>query len=767
MCRNYNILLVFMCSIAGSTLSQNLWTHPADGPCFLQNELPTIRIECGESLEWMFEESNWYSDEEHPASFHFESESWSDSIALAGFRLRGNTSRAASKKSFKVSFDTFDENASWEGLKKLNLNGEHNDPSVIRSRLIWECMRDAGIPVSRATHVNLYINGAYHGVYANIEHIDRKWLEKRFELGHGNLWKCTYPSTLTYEGPNGDDYKFTPSWSDQRVYDLKTNKNADDYSSLAAFIDILNNTSLEELPCALEGIFDVHSYLRIAAMEVLAGHWDNYIGNKNNFYLYQRSTDGRLMYIPYDVDNTLGIQWFGNWTDQDPYEWTEETDRPLYSRLMQIPQYREAFTWNMRVLQTELFTADWIQNRGEYMINSMVDDMVNDTFYPMDYGFDLEGFTEAMDEAWGGHVAYGISEYAEARIFWSDIQLDPSLDFPPITTQAWALGPVLDDTLRVHFSAPHLPMTTLESIELELTWPNGNQDNYAMSLESNGEGGCHGSVQIAMNGAESVTYRVRTTRLDGLEHYSPCSPRLIWNQPVGNELVINEVMPLNNSFITDESGGYADWMELYNGSELPIYLGNYWLTNRITQPNRWRLPNVTMEPESHLLIWCDDDTEEGPLHASFQLDATSDDLYLIDRDQNAWRLIDNVEWSNSYPNFSKGRLLDGASEWIWFDPFSTTPPTPDAPNGLPLNIDVWSSSTPAWNGPNPLTSGKPIQLTTEQPFILSSATGRVIRSGFSKLIATDNLTPGLYLLELGDNKTQPKQSLKLILQRPY
>ena len=40
------------------------------------------------------------------------------------------------------------------------------------------------------------------------------------------------------------------------------------------------------------------------------------------------------MYIPYDMDNTAGIQWFGEWTDQDIYSWTTENDRALYTRLL-------------------------------------------------------------------------------------------------------------------------------------------------------------------------------------------------------------------------------------------------------------------------------------------------------------------------------------------------------------------------------------------------------------------------------------------------
>ena len=49
------------------------------------------------------------------------------------------------------------------------------------------------------------------------------------------------------------------------------------------------------------------------------------------------------MYMHYDMDNTAGIQWFGEWTDQDIYSWTTENDRALYTRLLEVESYRDRF----------------------------------------------------------------------------------------------------------------------------------------------------------------------------------------------------------------------------------------------------------------------------------------------------------------------------------------------------------------------------------------------------------------------------------------
>ena len=150
--------------------------HPENGLAYPSESLPEVHITCTE-MGWIMAQENWYSNVEHPATFVFTTETASDTVNNVGFRLRGNTSRGAPKKSFKVSFNAFEDDQSWSGLKKMNLNGEHNDPSSMRARLSWECLRDAGVPVSRSTHVKLYINGNYYGLYSNTEHIDGEWLE--------------------------------------------------------------------------------------------------------------------------------------------------------------------------------------------------------------------------------------------------------------------------------------------------------------------------------------------------------------------------------------------------------------------------------------------------------------------------------------------------------------------------------------------------------------------------------------------------------------
>jgi len=244
-----------------------------------------------DTLQWIYE--NVESNLEWHAIFIFDNGTIHDTIENIGFRLRGNTSRESAKKSFKVSFNTFESGRKYHGVEKMNLNGEHNDPSVARSKICWDLCRSFEIPASRSNYMRVYINGDFYGVYINVEHVDEEFVDKRFNNQDGNLYKCLWPADLNYLGSDPDLYKFT--MGSRRTYDLKTNTEVDDYADIAHFIDVLNNTPLDDLPCELEKIFNVQDYLKVMAMDVFTANWDGYIYNKNNFYLYHNPETDKIV----------------------------------------------------------------------------------------------------------------------------------------------------------------------------------------------------------------------------------------------------------------------------------------------------------------------------------------------------------------------------------------------------------------------------------------------------------------------------------------
>ncbi|MFY8078119.1 MAG: CotH kinase family protein, partial [Flavobacteriales bacterium] len=295
--------------------------QPAFNEAFLQDEVASISITIDpDSLLSMY--NNLGNSHEFPADMVYTFSSGFSAYSQVGIRFRGNTSLNAQKKSFKIILDKFiDQN--FYGLEELNLIANQNDPSLLRAKLCWDFFRNAGLPACRTSHVRVYLNGTYAGVYVNVEHIDSHFADVRFDDGTGNLWKCLWGSDLTFQGTN-------PTLYTDDAYDLVENEFLFNYSELAQFINVLNNTPLSSLPCELEKVFNVHDYLKIMAADILLGNWDNYIFNKNNFYLYHNEKTGKLEYIPYDLDNTLGIDWVNvDWAQRNLYSWTTSSNRPL------------------------------------------------------------------------------------------------------------------------------------------------------------------------------------------------------------------------------------------------------------------------------------------------------------------------------------------------------------------------------------------------------------------------------------------------------
>ena len=397
------------------------YDFPSPGDVFDDSTVPRIDIEIEEVLlGFILNPDNEESNTEYPAIFYFTRDGIVDTVENVGFRLRGNTSRSSGKKSFKVSFNANEKGKRYKGLEKLNLNGEHNDPSIMRSKICWDLYSKVGIPTSRSNHVELYINGEYKGLYLNVEHIDERFLKKRFKGNDGNLYKCLWPADLLYLGDDQELYK--SFMFGRRAYDLKTNQETDDYSNLVHFIDVLNNYVGDDFKCELEQIFDVENYLKVIVMDILTSNWDGPIVNKNNFYLYDDPITGKFTYIPFDLDNTLGISWGGTqWADSDIYDWSNswgQAERPIYEKIMAIKEYRDKVSYYFEQFcgsSVSFFNLEYMEPYLTEFKQNLSPFRENDTYASLDYGWNFEAFLKSFNEGIGTPANLGLTQYIDAR----------------------------------------------------------------------------------------------------------------------------------------------------------------------------------------------------------------------------------------------------------------------------------------------------------------------------------------------------------------
>ena len=148
---------------------------------------------------------------------------------------------------------------------------------------------------------------------------------------------------------------------------------------------------------------------------MIIGHWDGYAYNKNNYYLYQQPSNGKFVFIEYDMDNTLGIDWSSiDWANRNLNSW-HSNDSPLVERLLSYPYYNDLFNSYLNQIFNDLNLSGWYsdlqQKKG--LISSAVQ---LDTYYSMDYGFQHSDFLDAIDNNYGAHIKKGLAEYLNERI---------------------------------------------------------------------------------------------------------------------------------------------------------------------------------------------------------------------------------------------------------------------------------------------------------------------------------------------------------------
>ncbi|MBL7143481.1 MAG: lamin tail domain-containing protein [Phycisphaerae bacterium] len=135
-------------------------------------------------------------------------------------------------------------------------------------------------------------------------------------------------------------------------------------------------------------------------------------------------------------------------------------------------------------------------------------------------------------------------------------------------------------------------------------------------------------------------------------------------------LVINEFMASNNSSARDPQGQYEDWIEIYNFGSRIIDIGGFYLTDNLSIPTQWRIPDgiptlTTIPAFGYLLIWADNDTAYSGLHANFKLDAGGEQIALFDSD--GITLIDEVVFGQQTADLSSGRYPNASDNWQFLD----------------------------------------------------------------------------------------------------
>jgi hypothetical protein len=720
--------------------------QPPANEFYRTDVVPRIDITIpADSLAAIF--ANVTSDYEYHASFAYTAPGYTVSGVEVGLRLRGNTSRTSGKKSFKISFNSFISGTRLEGVKELNLNGEHNDPSIMRARIAWELAQDAGMPAPRVNHVRLFINGQPYGLYANIEHLNDDYVEHRFARDAGNLYKCLWPADLANLGTDPNSYKLMSGG--RQVYELKTNETLDDYSGLARFVTALHATTSTQALCAIDSVFNVNSYLKWLAWEVTTGHWDNHSFNKNNFYLYEDPASGLMEFISYDADNTFGIDWFNiDWATRSPFQFGTY---PLYTKILTNPAAQRRLKLFLNEFGTLAGSAAW-RDRNEGLRAQLAPFVEEDVYRTFDYGYDSLDFWNALDVAGGAHVKSGIHPFMTSRIAATSSQVPTGnvepIVFVPRLSGHGGIGVI---PVQVEVWDESTPNVMLHYQPSGGSWQSFTLfDDGTHGDELAGDRLYGGLVPASVGG---ISYYVTATDDHNASTSAPCSPAF-WATYAHPNVLINEACSDNATGPAAPNGSREDWIELRNPSSSPVGLNGLFLSDNSANPGKAALSGHSIPANGRLLFWAAGGTG-FTRSLDFKLDKNGEGLALNAQSNGGWVHLDEVRLPPLMPDQSFGRRHDDAFTWVVFDQFAS----PSASNSGTLSSPELNLRPALLAYPNPFASELTLVNSgaTELVVTVINAYGQLL--GQHKIEAGGTLrhldagAPGLRILHCSNGQT--------------
>jgi hypothetical protein len=139
-------------------------------------------------------------------------------------------------------------------------------------------------------------------------------------------------------------------------------------------------------------------------------------------------------------------------------------------------------------------------------------------------------------------------------------------------------------------------------------------------------------------------------------------------------VVLNELLASNDTVLADEAGEFDDWLELHNKSEVEVDLGGWLLSGGPRSAEEpFVLPaGTSIEAGGYLVVWADNDPEQGDLHTDFKLARIGETLVLY---LSAGEAADSVTFPEQQADVSWARQPDASGEWQ-----ASASPSPGAAN---------------------------------------------------------------------------------------
>lgn len=777
------------------------------GTLFDPSYLHEIRLNFDQPNYWdslTINYQNWVSDQSAddvytPATITIDGYE----METVGIRFKGLASYYyvdGLKKPMKVDLNEFVDDQNYLGIKKFNLHNGACDPTMMRDFVAYDVLRKAGVKAPRMSHAKIYINDEFFGVYGVIEQIDKTFIKENFADDDGTLIKNNGWSELHWWGDDPLEY--------QDDFQLKTNEETDDWSDFINFLDVLNNADDAVFLEEFEKVFDINLYLHVLATDVMLNNWDSYIQNERNWYLYHEPSSGKMHWIPWDYNLSLGgdvhsvgnpyppidpacnlitdftVSYSGNTASFEPrtnqetllhlWEFGDGTSSNEASPSHTFPTtgtYNVCYTGGIFTQNSEVCQQRRCQTIDLSFDPSSCYSITNgDSPYPAtdpifqqviaqddyccsngwDAVCDLQYFEIYLEQ--DTTFEMGVEYNTDLPLVVNNpdkVLIDRLLSIPSVRKKYFNIA---CNILENNFNAERL--FPLIDQQVALIRPAIYEDpNYIFTWDyfeydaGDGSGGGNDAEVPALKWVLAERFADISTDLQS------------WNQGCANsfspiewqELVVNELMASNNedSGIVDPAGETEDWIELYNNSNEDIDLTHCYLSDDVNDLYKWNFPmGTTVQPAEYLIVWADKDEQQTGIHTNFKLSKSGESLYLTHEDGT---MLDSLTFGEQTTNMGYARTPNGTGEFIIQDP------TFGMNNEPPNAAFAQEKIAPFKIFPNPATDFLTIDIIQQQPVVTTATIKNIMGqmviptiqlSNAKNQIAVNELTAGIYFLEV-------------------
>lgn len=703
------------------------------------DSIPSIYLQFNQSDYWSLLTQNYQSKTEIPVDVVYNGVKYSN----AGIRFRGQTSyqnvKNSPKKSFNISVDYLDAEQKIDSYKSLNLLNCYEDPSMMRE-VLYNTLTSYTIPSGKANFIKLYINGESWGLYANVQQLNKDFLEEWFLSNDGANWRAEYPDTSSVNSqaggnppgggtppgggnPPGSNNMFGAGVcslnyiSNQPLvyssyYTLKSSDmKSDPWTALMNSCDKLNNLDNDLLYDSLKKYLDVDRALWHIANEIIFTDDDSYINKGGmDYYIYFDAETSRLTPIQYDANSTFETNNV-NWS---PY--LKETDAkfPLANKLLANPALKQRYTAHLRTIMNKYLNSEFsspLIDKYNTLISSEVASDTKKIYSVSQYNTaitDIKNFTKNRKNNLLKNAIVAAEAPSISNVdFTSSLgqNLNPNSSEQIKVNAKVASGAGISKVLLYYGTGL---MGTFEYTEM---YDDGNHNDGTASDGIYGgtipafEVGAY--VRYYIEARSANTYNSSAFSPEGAEH-DVYYYQIIPKTQEQSLIVVNEVSPSNKTVTADPQGDYDDWIELYNNGNSDYDLTGHYLSDKEDNPKKWQFPdNTIIKAHDYLLIFADEDSNDNPngIHTNFKLSGEGEVVMLSNTDANNNEIMDIISFPAVENDKTYGRYPNGTGDFILM---TATPLTENINSGLSVDEQFANDALVLY--PNPFSGSVSINL---------------------------------------------------------